>query len=914
MTITTLFARFFNRKPRLDHSNAQRRIEALALLDETDRDTFIKVAQEDADLEVRTVAVKKLSAVEDLAQFLDDVDLADEVVKLICVQIDFQHPLLSHERVRQYMFDRIESGKELVELAQRQTSPEAIAETIFSAKLPSHRKDAVELITQVDVLHHCERISRNKDKALYRNIRDRVLEIKRLQTKREETFTRAEQLIDSATRTSATDTHYESLRDAQEKSWDAILDELTNLNDQLRVANIESLDLDMLRTRFPKRVQAATKNGADPHRFAEIVAKLKASNDQDDALEDAEREWLEALRLQRAPLDISNEFFELTARIRSAQKNDARRGRLAEVFERIKALELALPDTNARENWPEVWTVRKRAKEHSQNIERFLSRRDFLALDSSTQTTWREQLTNLAANSQSIVQRVDDLLDATFKNIDKSLPVLKEHIDEGSLQQALSTERHIRNLILQLPETARKKQFDALAPFSSELKQLLNWRAFATKPKREELCERIEALAQSPLEPQQQFNEMRTLRAEWNALGSPSNRDEVAMQKRYDIAAENAWQICAEWFEQQKQIRIENGNRKEALARKLEQFAENNDWESPDWREVQHLLSQHLKQFKEIGEADRSRRRSISKRFFNAYQAIRDRLTTHREATSKAKGELIERARKICEDEHLDDYGRIEQIKSLQAEWKTVGATFHKAEERLWSEFRELCNSVFESRRMQREERKETISRHMEDAQILVDKLLQRALKEKQNFNVDEVHEVEKQLDDMVLPTRIRKDLDRKLAQVDDLLADQKQAALQMQVGERLRLLLEKDVELSGYEATNSAIPVEWYDAIENDMVLFESRVPLNDDSTLLDVVLRAEIQADIEPTSTEDEERRLQLRVGELATTMGRAKVSKSQIVETLIRDWVGIAHGEQPLRERFNRAIDVLISRLGN
>ena len=69
----------------------------------------------------------------------------------------------------------------------------------------------------------------------------------------------------------------------------------------------------------------------------------------------------------------------------------------------------------------------------------------------------------------------------------------------------------------------------------------------------------------------------------------------------------------------------------------------------------------------------------------------------------------------------------------------------------------------------------------------MVDKLLRRARGDKQQFDINAVHEVEEQLAELVLPARIKKDLDRKLAQVDDILADRKLAALQMQAGERLK-------------------------------------------------------------------------------------------------------------------------------
>ena len=909
-----MLSRLFNRKPRLDHPNAEKRLEALATLSDSDQDEILSLAREDEDVKVRRAALKRLTAVDDLSTFLDDQDMADEAVQLVCAQIDSSHPLLSRENIRNYMLEHIESGSELVNIARQQSTSQDFAETIFLASSASVRYDAVALIANVDVLSHCERISRNKDKSVNRFIRDRLSEVKRLQTSRDEALSRAEQLIESATRTTATDAHYASLREAQENSWTEILDELDGLNERLHEFGVEKLDLDMLRTRFPRRAKSIDENAEDPERFTAIIAELKASENQADALENAEKAWLEALRVQKVPLELSNQFFELTAQIRSEQKHGVARDRLTERFDKLTSLDLAIPDLTVKENWPKVWRVSKLAKDHHQNVERFAEHRDFVALDAETQGRWRQRLTEVSDHCQNIVERVDQLFEETLKEIDETFPTLNEKIQEGALQQAINTERHARNLILRLPEGARKRQFDLLAPLAAELKQLLNWKAFATLPKREELCSKIETLRDTPLPPQQQFDQVRALRADWNALGPPSNRDEVSLQKRYDDAAEGAWRICAEWFEEQKQHRIENANHKEALARELENVIEDTDWDAPDWREVQHVLSQHLKQFKEVGESDRSRSRTVNKRFFTAYQTIRDRLIKHRQETSKAKEDLIERAKEVCNQEELDDQERINAIKSLQAEWKAVGPTFHKAEERLWNEFRTLCNSVFETRRVQREERKETISKNIDQAKEMVDKLLRRARGGKQQFDVKAVHEVEEQLAELVLPARIKKDLDRKLAQVDDILADRKLAAQQMEASERLKLLLEKDSELAGYETSDSPIPVEWYDAVQNDMVLFESRTPLNDDATLRDIVLRAEIQAEIEPATTEDEERRLQLRVGALATTMGRSEASQKDIAEGLIRDWVAVAHGEQPMRERFNHAMDVLLKRLGD
>ena len=909
-----MLSRIFNRKPRLDHPKPSKRLEALAALADSEQTTILKVAREDEAHEVRVAALNRLAAADHIAELLDDDALAEEAVRLVCQKIDTKHPLMSHTAVRNHVLESISCGKELVELAQHQANSKDIAETIFVANSAEVRHDAIKQIANLDVLTHCERISRNKDKSINRYIREKLNDVKRLQNKRDDTLARAEQLIESANRTNPADAHYSSVRQAQEQNWDASLDELGTLNDQLLEYGLEKLDLDMLRTRFPRRSKSLDESEADPHLFNEIIGQLRNAEDQNAALAEAEERWLEALRVQKVPIELSNEFFELTAEIRADQKHGFVRNRLEERFAELAESDLAIPNLEDRDSWPELWQVRKRAKQHGNSIERFIGYDDFVALDTATQNAWRQRLEDTKSSCEAIVQRADELFESTQQEIETTLEQISEKLNEGELAEATKAERHTRALILRLPESARKRHFDALMPIAGDLKQLLNWKSFAILPKREELCHKIESLVSSPKPPQEQFDQIRALREEWKALGPPTNREEGGLQQRYDEAADQAWLVCAEWFEQQKQERVENAKRKEALARDLENYEKETDWENVDWRNVHQTLSQHGKQFKEIGRVDQSRYRSIKKRFDRAFKTIRDRLDKHREEVAVEKQTLIEKVQAISADDSLDRKARVDAVKAIQAQWKTAGRTFFKDEERLWRDFQQACNEVFENLRQQWKERNESIGQNIEEAKKLVKELQTRAQKNPQELNPTEVQATQKKLEELFLPVRVQKDLNRKIGQIEDVIAGRKQAAVQMQISDRLRLLLDKDVELAGYESNDSPIPDEWYDAVDNDMVLFETRAPLEDVSSLHDIVLRAEIAADIEATTTEDEERRLQLRVGALSTTMKQSKPTPQSTAEELIKAWLGLAHGEQPLRERFRTAIEIVLKQIAD
>src|SRR5262249_48023382 len=79
--------------------------------------------------------------------------------------------------------------------------------------------------------------------------------------------------------------------------------------------------------------------------------------------------------------------------------------------------------------------------------------------------------------------------------------------------------------------------------------------------------------------------------------------------------------------------------------------------------------------------------------------ALQNRLDAEYARNVKEKTRLIESARQLSDME--DGRRAIDEIKELQRRWKGVGLTPREQSERLWAEFRERCDAVFEKRRQQ---------------------------------------------------------------------------------------------------------------------------------------------------------------------------------------------------------------------
>ena len=911
--------RLFDRKPRLDHPIVERRLEALSNLRTTQQEEFVRVAQTDESSEVRLAALQRIDSPDQLAQFLEAEDLAEIAVARICESINLEHDLMQHERIRPVMLSRVEDGTALARFALSLKTNQEIAEAIFNGATTAIRQEAVGQVKSNEVLHLCEHLSRN-DKGLNRFIRDRIKERKNLETKQNTLLKRADALIDSANKNDSTQPNYLSIRESQESNWEGFLNMIRRLNDDLREAGIQELDIDMLQARFPARGTIREENPYGAIQFVEILSKLRdLKNDPTTELVDqAEGEWLEALKTEAAPIELSNEFHELTGQIRKDIKRQLRIDDLEPKYRALAAkMNPSLPDLTVKGNWHKVWQIRKDTKNLHRDCERFLKLSELDLLDASTKGEWTHNIETLIQQCEALQEQTDELFESTNKDIEEKVEDLQTKVAAGRTKEATHIERAIRNLINRLPEPARRKPSDLLAPASIQLHDLLNWKKFATVPKREELLGQIQKLCDEPLEPLQQQAQIQSLRLAWNSLGPPVSGDEMTLQKQYDEAANGAWQTCKVYFDAQNEIRTRNTDLKESIAKELERIAETTDWDNADWAAINKELQSRRNQYDEIRNIQRSRIRKVNKRFYKSFDYIRGKINEQREHVDKLKQELIAQVREVAANESLEEQQQVTQVKAIQTKWREVGVTFYKREEQLWEEFRDVCNGIFESRRLAYEERKKGIDTNIAGANRIVDSLLDEAKKGPQNLNQGSIDDTIKRLDELHLPKRVRDALAKKLDRVDDLIAGKKEAIRQLATRERLDLLLKCDAELAGYETSNTAIPEEWFDTVQTDSVLYETRVPIEDDSQrqdIVDIMLRAEIRADIEPLDEAEEERRLKLKVEDLSETMGRSEASPAEIAEKLINQWIAVAHGETDVRERFNKAMVVLLDRISD
>lgn len=278
--------------------------------------------------------------------------------------------------------------------------------------------------------------------------------------------------------------------------------------------------------------------------------------------------------------------------------------------------------------------------------------------------------------------------------IRKALGTLRE----GSTGRTAGIRRAIEEKIATAPPLPTHLS-NQLRQLDEQLDALKDWKSFSVTPKRAELIAEMESLVGSTLEPPVLAEQIRDLQEQWRTLSKGAGESIEAEWQRFRDAAQSAYQPCREYFEAQTLLRQENLERRETLLERLATLESQHDWNQPDWPLIITALRESKQEWRRHSPVDRAAGKASQQTFDTITASLRNRLDAEYGRNVQEKKRLIESARQLSA---IDDSRRaIEEIKELQRKWKGVGLTPREQSERLWLEFREQCDAVFEKRRQQ---------------------------------------------------------------------------------------------------------------------------------------------------------------------------------------------------------------------
>ncbi|THB70481.1 MAG: DUF349 domain-containing protein [Gammaproteobacteria bacterium] len=715
-----LFSKF--KKPKWQHRNAEVRKQALLALDpkDSDFDNIITELINDNEIEIRKLAIKRLNNI-------------DKLETVIGNETNIDAKKLAKERMIQMISGIIDCGLTHENRIDRANSFEDITdiETILKKTDDSKIKMALlPRITRLSILESLVIDNSNLDlqlAALEKITEQAALEriIKKCRTKNKRVTKTAKEKLETIIAELEKPKEIEKARKAICLSLETLEQQGYNkkFNSELQRLTQQWNEIDYEQdTELEQKYQTA--NQSCQHilqKHKEIEEKRQVELKQQEQFREEKQKILAKLKenLQKLQTEASaaEDFQKDSNKILSdsetawkliGQLPTKEEDKLCNEFYSIRKQTIRLTDglTKALETKDESLELIKRIDTFME--ENFIPAGKFKEIQRKGKAF---QIDPLWAKPPQHLQDVNNKLEALKKKFDlqeknlesqrKELPSilnsLEKELDAGSVSDANNLLKKARKLINNIPsiDGKTKNRFNAL---SARVSQLQDWKGWATTPKKEELCKEMEALAESSADtdPEQLAENIKLLQEQWKKLGASEPNSSQELWERFSGAADKAFAPCKTFYEQQSQLRQINQQQREGVCRDMEQFFADTDWGNPDWKKVDSFLSSKIDAWKKCGPTDRKITRTITDRYRTAQDAIKTKLNDYRNDNKAKKLEIIEQAQEILNIE--DVFQAADRIKMLQKDWKEVGATFRKDEQKIWSDFRTVCDQVFSKR------------------------------------------------------------------------------------------------------------------------------------------------------------------------------------------------------------------------
>ena len=238
--------------------------------------------------------------------------------------------------------------------------------------------------------------------------------------------------------------------------------------------------------------------------------------------------------------------------------------------------------------------------------------------------------------------------------------------------------------------------------------------SFATNPKRDELIKEISNIIDNPLkELKKQAHLIHDIQTKWQLLdlsSRPASRDQWT---QFNELTNKAWEPCGEYFDELKDIKINNAKERIKIIHEIDSYVENNSKKWPDAKTLIFYLRDTFDKWQQFAPVLDKDLNKLKKLYFEAKKPINDQIKKQEQLVVSAKESLIAKVDAISNE---DNDICIKQFNDLKNDWKKAGSAGRKLDNKLWETFNKSADRFFNVK-------KEIIIDELEKAQQILTNL-----------------------------------------------------------------------------------------------------------------------------------------------------------------------------------------------
>lgn len=245
--------------------------------------------------------------------------------------------------------------------------------------------------------------------------------------------------------------------------------------------------------------------------------------------------------------------------------------------------------------------------------------------------------------------------------------------------------------------------------------------------KKLEFIEKIKAMATSPEEANQSYNDFKTLQQEWKEIKTVPADKANELWRNYQLYVEQFYDLLKLNSEAREYDFKKNLEAKTALCEAAEKLDE-----EPDVISAFHQLQDLHQQYREIGPVAKELREQIWSRFKAASTVINKKHQQYFEEIRSKEEKNLEQKTALCEKLEAIDLDAIKtaaqwetttkEVIAMQQEWREIGFAPQKMNVKIFERFRTINDVFFSKKAAFFKELKSQYSSNLEKKQELVKK------------------------------------------------------------------------------------------------------------------------------------------------------------------------------------------------
>lgn len=308
---------------------------------------------------------------------------------------------------------------------------------------------------------------------------------------------------------------------------------------------------------------------------------------------------------------------------------------------------------------------------------------------------------------------------------------LRRELQQGNLKHANRLWHKAEAVLAEQRDPWLHQQLERLTPRREELR---DWHAFAAQPKKEQLCEQMEALAETEMDAEERASAVQALHEEWRALMTSDQDQDQALWDRFKAASDRAYEPCRAHFAELDAQREENLRRRQALCQQLADFVAAQDWQNADWQAVWEIRRQAPGEWKSHAPVRFTDAREVQKRFSALLSEIDERLEEAWRQAEQPRQALLDQAAALAEsvaggangEEGADVRSVAREAQALQKQWRAAPWLPPARHRPFQKRFRRTMDAIFAARQADSEQKQAQRAEAADQAQAVLERAAQQ--------------------------------------------------------------------------------------------------------------------------------------------------------------------------------------------